>query len=51
MRLIHKLEKDGGVWFAKGGTNRLIAAMVKQFERIGGTIVLSDPGRKDRNTK
>jgi phytoene desaturase len=40
--LIHKLEKDGGVWFAKGGTNRLIAAMVKQFERIGGTIRLND---------
>jgi phytoene desaturase len=40
--LIHKLEKDGGVWFAKGGTNRLVAAMVKQFERIGGTIRLND---------
>jgi phytoene desaturase len=40
--LIHKLEKDGGVWFAKGGTNRLIAAMVTQFERIGGTIILND---------
>uniref|UniRef100_UPI0035BC8E4E phytoene desaturase family protein n=1 Tax=Sphingomonas sp. TaxID=28214 RepID=UPI0035BC8E4E len=23
--LIHKLERDGGVWFAMGGTNRLIA--------------------------
>ena len=41
--LIHKLEKDGGVWFAKGGTNRLVAAMVKQFERIGGTLRLGDP--------
>ncbi|RDV06221.1 phytoene desaturase [Sphingorhabdus pulchriflava] len=41
--LIHKLEKDGGVWFAKGGTNRLIAAMVTQFERIGGTLILGDP--------
>ena len=41
--LIHKLEKDGGVWFAKGGTNRLIAAMVRQFERIGGTLRLDDP--------
>ena len=40
--LIHKLEKDGGVWFAKGGTNRLIAAMVAQFERIGGTLILGD---------
>ena len=41
--LIHKLEKDGGVWFARGGTNRLIAAMVTQFERLGGTIRLDDP--------
>ncbi|WP_247713480.1 phytoene desaturase [Qipengyuania sphaerica] len=41
--LIHKLEKDGGVWWAKGGTNRLIAAMVKHFERIGGTVRLHDP--------
>ena len=29
--LIHKLEKDGGVWWAKGGTNRLIAGMVTPF--------------------
>jgi phytoene desaturase len=41
--LIHKLEKDGGVWFAKGGTNRLVAGMVTQFERIGGTMRLGDP--------
>ncbi len=41
--LIHKLERDGGVWFAKGGTNRLIAGMVTHFERIGGTIRLNDP--------
>ncbi|ARS27871.1 phytoene desaturase [Sphingomonas sp. KC8] len=41
--LIHKLEKDGGVWFAKGGTSRLVAAMVTQFERLGGTIRLGDP--------
>jgi phytoene desaturase len=41
--LIHKLEKDGGVWFAKGGTNRLIAAMVTHFERLGGTLRLGDP--------
>jgi phytoene desaturase len=38
--LIHKLEKDGGVWFAKGGTNKLISAMCTQFERIGGTLKL-----------
>ncbi|MEO5586215.1 MAG: phytoene desaturase [Novosphingobium sp.] len=41
--LIHKLEKDGGVWWAKGGTNRLIAAMVTHFERLGGTLRLGDP--------
>jgi phytoene desaturase len=41
--LIHKLEKDGGVWFAKGGTNRLVAGMVALFERLGGTIRLGDP--------
>ena len=41
--LIHKLEKDGGVWWAKGGTNQLIAAMVKHFERIGGKVRLNDP--------
>lgn len=41
--LIHKLEKDGGVWWAKGGTNRLVAAMVTHFERLGGTVRMGDP--------
>ncbi|RZK02268.1 MAG: phytoene desaturase [Novosphingobium sp.] len=41
--LIHKLEKDGGVWWARGGTNKLIAAMVKHFERLGGVLRLHDP--------
>ncbi len=41
--LIHTIEKEGGVWFAKGGTNRLVAAMVTHFERLGGTIRLGDP--------
>jgi len=41
--LIHKLERDGGVWFAKGGTNALVAGMVRLFERLGGTIRLGDP--------
>ncbi len=40
--LIHKLEKDGGVWWTRGGTNRLIAGMVRHFERLGGTIRLGD---------
>jgi phytoene desaturase len=41
--LIHKLEKDGGVWWAKGGTNRLVAGMVALFERLGGVVRLHDP--------
>lgn len=41
--LIHKLEQDGGVWFAKGGTHALVRAMVKHFERLGGSIRLGDP--------
>ncbi|MDP1028661.1 phytoene desaturase [Sphingomonas sp. KR1UV-12] len=41
--LIHKLERDGGVWFARGGTNRLVSAMVTQFERLGGRLRLGDP--------
>lgn len=44
--LIHKLEKDGGVWFARGGTNRLIAGMITHFERLGGTVRLGDPVTK-----
>ena len=41
--LIHKLERDGGVWFAKGGTNQLVAGMVTHFERLGGVLKLGDP--------
>jgi phytoene desaturase len=41
--LIHKLEKAGGVWFAKGGTNALVRGMVALFERLGGSVRLGDP--------
>ncbi len=41
--LIHKLEREGGVWWARGGTNRLVAALVRHFERLGGTMRLGDP--------
>ncbi|TGX53595.1 phytoene desaturase [Sphingomonas gei] len=41
--LIHKLERDGGVWFAEGGTNKLVAGMVRHFERLGGVMRLGDP--------
>lgn len=41
--LIHKLEHDGGIWFPKGGANRLVAGMVRHFERLGGVVRLGDP--------
>ncbi|WP_404335771.1 phytoene desaturase [Sphingomonas sp. MMS12-HWE2-04] len=41
--LIHSLEREGGVWFARGGTNKLVAGMVKHFERLGGVLRLGDP--------
>jgi phytoene desaturase len=40
--LIHQLEKQGGVWFARGGTNALVDGMVTLFERLGGTMTLGD---------
>ena len=42
--LIHTIEKDGGVWFARGGTNRLVAGMVALFERLGGVLRLERSG-------
>lgn len=39
--LIHALERRGGVWFAKGGTNQLVAGMVALFERLGGRLMLN----------
>jgi phytoene desaturase len=41
--LIHKLEQAGGVWWARGGINRLVAGLVRQFERLGGEMRLHDP--------
>jgi phytoene desaturase len=41
--LIDTLERQGGVWWARGGTNRLVAAMVRHFERLGGQVRLHDP--------
>jgi phytoene desaturase len=38
--LIHALERRGGVWYAKGGTGALVAAMVRLFESLGGAIKL-----------
>ncbi len=39
--LIHALEREWGVWFARGGTGALVRGMVKLFEDIGGTLRLN----------
>lgn len=39
--LIHALERRGGVWFAKGGTNALVSGMVALFKRLGGRMELN----------
>ncbi|HEY7805796.1 MAG TPA: phytoene desaturase [Croceibacterium sp.] len=44
--LSHKLAQDGGVWWPRGGTNRLVAAMARHLERLGGTMRLGDPVTK-----
>jgi phytoene desaturase len=36
-------ERDCGLWWPRGGVGKLVAAMVRHFERIGGTIRLHDP--------
>lgn len=36
--LIHALERRGGVWYPKGGTGALIAALAALFQRHGGLI-------------
>ncbi|CTQ49456.1 phytoene desaturase [Jannaschia donghaensis] len=41
--LIHALERKGRVWFARGGTGSLVAAMVRLFEDLGGTLRLNAP--------
>jgi phytoene desaturase len=39
--LIHALERNGGVWFAKGGTGALIQGMVRLLQDLGGSIELN----------
>ncbi|MBX3479557.1 MAG: phytoene desaturase [Caulobacter sp.] len=44
--LIHALERRGGVWFPRGGTNQLINALVRLFADLGGDLRLSTPARE-----
>jgi phytoene desaturase len=39
--LIHALERQGGVWFPRGGTGALVRGLVRLFEETGGRIELS----------
>ena len=39
--LIHALERDSGVWFARGGTGALVRGLVRLFEDLGGTMRLN----------
>ncbi|HVJ81427.1 MAG TPA: phytoene desaturase [Planctomycetia bacterium] len=41
--LIHHLEKKWGVYFPRGGTGALVAALVKLFCELGGELRLSTP--------
>ncbi|HYF58735.1 MAG TPA: phytoene desaturase [Burkholderiaceae bacterium] len=38
--LIHALEREGGVWFPRGGTGALVEALVKVFRQRGGVVKL-----------
>jgi phytoene desaturase len=41
--LIHQLERRWGVFFAKGGTGAMVAALVRLFQEMGGTLRLDCP--------
>ncbi len=43
--LIHHLERKWGVFFPRGGTGALVAALVNLFESLGGELRLSTPVR------
>jgi phytoene desaturase len=43
--LIHYLERKWGVFFPRGGTGALVAALVTLFEELGGELRLSSPVR------
>lgn len=39
--MIHYLEREWGIWYAKGGTGAVVAALVKLFEELGGKLHLN----------
>jgi len=43
--LIHHLEREWGVWFPRGGTGALVAALVRLLGELGGDLRLDAPVR------
>ena len=41
--LIHALEREWGVWFARGGTGALVQGLVGLLQDMGGTLRLATP--------
>ncbi|QHM73851.1 phytoene desaturase [Mixta intestinalis] len=39
--LIHALEREWGVWFARGGTGALVQGLVRLFQDLGGMLELN----------
>ncbi|HRC54679.1 MAG TPA: phytoene desaturase [Kofleriaceae bacterium] len=46
--LIHYLERKWGVWFPRGGTGALVAALVRLLTELGGELRLETPVQKVR---
>lgn len=46
--LIHYLERKGGVFFPRGGTGALVAALVQLYTDLGGELRLRSPIRRIR---
>jgi len=44
--LIQYLEKEHGIWFAKGGTTALVHALGRLFKELGGKIMVSQEVEK-----
>jgi len=44
--LIHALEREWGVWFARGGTGAMIQGLTRLFCELGGQLELNTPVKK-----
>lgn len=44
--MVHYLEREWGIHYAVGGTGAIVAAMVRLFTELGGTLHLNSPVRE-----